>query len=242
MKINNEVANVLSNSRIEGNKLYLPEGQLDRKLYVSVNKVLVSIKGTWNRSAKAHIFPTDPAEIVDQILLTSEYVDEKKEYQFFETPIPLAERIVEMAEIKKNDVVLEPSAGRGNIAGRIGMSNICHCVELNKENAQFLQSIGFDVFNEDFMAFEPDTEYDVIIANPPFSKQQDIDHVNKMIDIAKRRVVSIMSASVLWRDNKKAGSFRERIKDLGGSFEELPEGEFKESGTNVRTCILVVDV
>ena len=40
MRINDDVANVLANSRVEGNKLFLPEGQLDRKLYVDVNKVL----------------------------------------------------------------------------------------------------------------------------------------------------------------------------------------------------------
>ena len=68
MKINDDVANVLANSRIEGNNLYLPEGQLDRKLYVAVNKVLVVIKGKWNRSAKAHIFNDSPDNIVEEIL------------------------------------------------------------------------------------------------------------------------------------------------------------------------------
>lgn len=55
MKINNDVANVLANSTIEDVNLFLPVGQLDRKLYMAVNKVLVAIKGKWNRSKK-HIF------------------------------------------------------------------------------------------------------------------------------------------------------------------------------------------
>jgi predicted RNA methylase len=103
-----------------------------------------------------------------------------------------------------------------------------------------LISRGFKVVDSDFMKHTE--EYDVIVANPPFSKQQDIDHVNKMMDIAKRRVVSVMSASVLFRDNKKTVAFRKRVEDLGGTFEELPEGTFKESGTNVRTCIVCVDI
>ena len=35
MKISNEVANVLANSKIDGQALYLPKGQLDRKLYLT---------------------------------------------------------------------------------------------------------------------------------------------------------------------------------------------------------------
>ncbi len=233
----NDVADVLANSRIEGNKLYLPEGQLDRALYVSVNKVLTTIKGKWNRSAKAHIFPENPEEVIENILLTGEYEDEKKTFQIFETPIPIAENIVRMADIKKGETILEPSAGRGRIAGLI---ENCDCIELNPGNAAYLKENGFNLIHDNFMTF--DKEYDVILGNPPFTKQQDIDHVNKMMDLARRRVVSVMSSSVLFRSNKKAVEFRERIKSLNGVFEELPEGAFTESGTKVKTCIVKVDL
>jgi predicted RNA methylase len=237
MRISDDVANVLANSMIEGNKLFLPDGQLDRKLYVAVNKVLTAIKGKWNRSARAHIFADSPAEIIDNILLTGEYTDEKKEFQFFETPRELATRLVEMAEIKNGERVLEPSAGRGRIAE---LMPECQCIELNKDNEKFLVANGFDVVGNNFM--NHDGEYDVVVANPPFTKQQDIDHVNKMMDLAKRRVVSVMSASVMFRDNKKTVDFRNRVEGLGGTFEMLPEKIFAESGTNVRTCVVCVDV
>ncbi len=48
MKISNEVANVLGESRIDGNLLYIPDYQLERKLYSSVDKVLKAITGKWN--------------------------------------------------------------------------------------------------------------------------------------------------------------------------------------------------
>jgi len=63
-----------------------------------------------------------------------------------------------------------------------------------------------------------------------------------MLDLANRRVVSVMSFSVLFRTNKKAVDFREKIKSLGGEFMKLPEKSFTISGTNVATCILCVDV
>jgi len=237
MKIKNEVADILANSKIENNKLFLPAGQLDRKLYLAVNKVLLAIGGKWNRSAKAHIFENSPADIVDTILLSGEYTDAKKEYQFFETPDVLAKNLIEMAGINDDDVVLEPSAGRGAIAKYIPG---CHCVELNPENREFLRKKGFTVVGEDFMDFNK--HYDVIVANPPFSKQQDIDHINRMIDLAKRRVVSVASASVLFRTNKKTVAFRRRIELLRGRIEKLPEKTFVKSGTNVQTCVLCVDV
>ena len=237
MRISDDVANVLANSRIEGNNLFLPDGQLDRKLYVAVNKVLEAIKGKWNRKGKAHVFNTSPTDIIEEILLTGEYVDEKKEFQFFETPSNLARQLVEMADIQLGEFVLEPSAGKGRIADLI---EFCDCVELNEANRGHLEKEGFRLVGGDFLEFEG--SYDVVVANPPFSKQQDIDHVNRMIDIAKRRVVSVMSASVLFRDNKKTVSFRERIKSLGGTIKLLPEKIFAESGTNVRACVVCVDI
>jgi len=218
-------------------EVFLPEGQLDRKLYIAVNKVLAAIKGKWNRSAKAHVFDESPTDTLDSILLSGEYIDQKKEFQFFETPHKLAKKLVEIAEIKKGETVLEPSAGKGSIAKLI---EGCHCVELNQENRKFLTEKGFTLVGKNFMDF--DKHYDVIVANPPFSKQQDVEHINKMIDLATRKVVSVASASVLFRTNKKTAAFRERIDLLGGTIEILPEKTFAKSGTNVQTCIVCVDV
>jgi hypothetical protein len=237
MRINDDVANVLANSRVEGNKLFLPEGQLDRKLYVAVNKVLTAIKGKWTRGVKAHVFSEDPSEVIENILLTGEYVSEKSEFQIFETPDILADELVDMAEIKEGEITCEPSAGRARIAQYMPG---CRCIELNRSNRELLISEGYDVVGEDFLDYhEP---VDVIVANPPFTKQQDIDHVNHMLDIAKRRVVSVMSASVLYRDNKKTTDFRERVESLGGVFTVLPDKTFAESGTMVKTCVVCVDV
>lgn len=237
MKIKNDVANVLANSRIESNKLYLPGTQLERKLYMAVNKVLNAIGGKWNRSEKAHIFKQNVEDIVEEILLAGEYTDQKKEYQFFETPVEIVKQLLELADIQDGDTVLEPSAGRAMIASMI---NDCDCIELNQSNREYLRSNGFNLVGENFLDFSG--KYDVIVANPPFTKQQDIDHINHMIKIATRRVVSVASSSVLFRDNKKTVDFRNKIKELGGSITPLPNKAFLKSGTNVNTCIVCVDV
>ena len=86
-KIPENVLSVLGECRVEGNLLYLPSIQLDRKTYTEVKKVLENMGGKWNRKAKAHTFEYDSvAEMLENVLLTQEVKDLKKEYQFFPTP------------------------------------------------------------------------------------------------------------------------------------------------------------
>lgn len=237
MKINNDVADVLANSRIEGDKLFLEGSQLERNLYLAVDKVLKALGGKWARKEKAHIFESGIEDTIEAILLTGEYTDEKKEFQFFQTPIALAEELVSLAKIGPGETCLEPSAGLARIAGLMPNPD---CVELNQKNREWLKSHCYNVVGNDFLEF--DKRYDVIVANPPFAKQQDIKHVVNMLDLANRCVISIMSASVLYRTNKIAVEFRDRVESLGGTFMSLPDGSFKESGTNVSACILTVNL
>lgn len=82
-KIPENVLNVLGECRADGNLLYLPSVQLDRKTYTEVNKVLENMGGKWNRKAKAHVFAEDDdvAEMLENVLLTQEVKDLKREYQ-----------------------------------------------------------------------------------------------------------------------------------------------------------------
>ena len=63
-----KVQDVLDRCTIEGNNVFLPE-DLDRDVYTKVNKKLIGIGGKWNRKAKAHIFPTDPSELMGRVKL-----------------------------------------------------------------------------------------------------------------------------------------------------------------------------
>jgi len=235
MRIKDEVANVLANSKIEENRLYLPIEQLERSLYMAVNKVLEAIGGKWNRKAKAHLFESSPEEIVEEVLQAGEYTHAKNEYNFFETPEPLAKRLIDLAGIKEGSI-LEPSAGRGAIAKLMN----CDCIELEESNRKFLTENGFNLVGSDFLEFQ--TPYDYIISNPPFSKQRDIDHVTHMAELARKSVVSVVSASILFRTNRKTAEFRELIEKHGGSIIRLPEGSFKASGTMVNACIVVLEM
>ena len=244
MKINETVRDILAECRVEGNILMLPDRQLDRNVYVSVNKVLEAMGGKWNRKAKGHVFDFSPEATLEEIVLSGEYTDTKKELQFFETPKELAVRLCDMAEITAECSVIEPSAGRGRIADEILKRNpkSIVCFEINNGMEMYLKDKGYDVYYRDFLEVDDEVSADRIVMNPPFSKQQDIDHVYKAYDCLKPGgiLVSVMSTSHTYRTNSKSELFREFLEQIGAEVEILPEGTFKESGTMVNTCVVKI--
>ncbi len=236
MKVEPDVIEVLKGVETEGSRLRITQ-KLDRAMYQKVNKTLAGLGGKWSSREKAHIFEKDVSEIIRQIVETGEYKDLKADFQFFPTPPELAKKVVEMAEIRDGESCLEPSAGRGGIAQ---FMQGCDCIELNPDNAAYLREHGFNVVHDDFMTFEPEKDYDVIVMNPPFNKGQAVAHVTKAILIAKRCVIAITDAGIMFRYDKATTAFRELVKSYGGTIEPLEAGEFKESGTMVKTVIIKV--
>lgn len=237
MKIDKSVVEVLKTSEIDGSLLRLP-GQLERKLYERVAKVLKSIGGKWSSAKKAFVFKEDVGDLVTSIADTGEFTPERQTFQFFPTPEALAREIVKVADIRAGERTLEPSAGQGNIAQFMHTPD---CIELDPKNRAVLIEKGFRVVGDDFMTFEPSEPYDVIVMNPPFCKRQDALHILKAISIAKRKVVAIASYAVMWRTDGPYKELRDVVEHLGGYITELPDKLFKESGTMVKTALVVVE-
>src|SRR5210317_1704180 len=103
---------VLDQCRVEGNNVFLPDIQLERPLYVEVDKALKGMGGKWNRGVKAHVFPSDPSALLGRVQ-NGETINLKKEFQFFETPEDLAIQMADLLEVDASCNILEPSAGRG---------------------------------------------------------------------------------------------------------------------------------
>jgi len=233
---------VLSGATIQDNVLYLESAQLERTLYQKVNKVLELMGGKWNRKTRGHVFDGDPTDKLEAVLLTGEIIDAKKEFGYFPTPPGLAAHLVEMAEIEPGMEVLEPSAGEGNIAELLAQTG-CYLsvIELLPENRQALINKGYNLIGDDFLKFSGRT-FDRIVMNPPFSSQQDIDHVLHAFDLLDPggRVVAIMAVGFTFRQDKKASSFRSYAENTGW-WEMNDEGAFQSSGTMVRTVTVCLD-
>lgn len=167
----------------------------------------------------------------------------QKEESFFETPKHIAKQLINIASIKHNEKILEPSAGNGAILKHLPMIphiDSVFCYEINPTRYNILKLNGNNVIGRNFL--ECKETFDVIIANPPFAKMQDVDHVNHMIKCAKRKVVSVMSAGTLFRKDHKTIDFRNRIERLGGVFHKLPILSFSDAGTNVNTIIVEINL
>lgn len=237
---------VLQNLSIEGLVVKLPPVQLDRKIYLEVAKALELIGGKWKGGKVAgFVFEEDPSPYLDQ-LAEGGNLNLQKEFQFFATPAPIAAMLCDYAQLQQGYKVLEPSAGSGAIIAQINLAGITpDCFELMPLNLKKLENSGlnYNLLGEDFLAHKPAEEYDAIIANPPFSQNQDITHVEHMFKCLKPggRLVSITGKTWTFGSQRKHIAFREWIKELGGETETLPAGTFKSSGTMVETIIIILD-
>lgn len=243
MKIREDVLAVLAECEIKDSTLYLPPEQLERRTYEVVNKCIASIGGKWNRKAKGHVFDYDPTEAFENLMLTGETEDMKKTFQFFPTPRPIAEIMCDMAELDDRHEIMEPSCGKGDLADVIyERAGNVFCVEINKDMERYLAEKPYTHIIADFLSLAPGqvVEFDRIVMNPPFSKQQDIDHIYHAYDLLKSGgvLVSVISPSPFFRTNRKSVNFREWLDALHAEVLSIDAGAFKESGTMIATKII----
>lgn len=100
-----------------------------------------------------------------------------------------------------------------------------------------------NIVGDDFLKSDTSVKYDIIVANPPFSKNQDVTHVLRMYEHLKDggRLVAIMSPHWQHSQDKKSQQFRDFLQSVRGQVNEIDEGAFAESGTNIKTYFVVID-
>lgn len=162
---------------------------------------------------------------------------------FFPTPYDLAIEIVNKADLRENDKVLEPSAGIGHLAKAIidiQPDVDLTCIEYWNDFAAHLKNKGFNVVNTDFLSYK-ESGFDKIIMNPPFENNQDIEHINHAYTLLNPggRLVAIMANRV---GQNRAKSFFDFV-DKYGYYEKNAEGAFKSAfrPTGVNTITVVLD-
>lgn len=246
MTLKADVIESISKMLVNGNRLELPKDEQFAN-YAAVKTALTKAGGKYSKCGFA--FPNSAQEMKDR-LCGGEAVNDKKKFQFFATPQKLAKHIVELADIQADHAVLEPSAGQGAIACEVVKGDHEHLtlVELDDAHMKTLEEAfvanNNEVINSDFLQFEPEGYFERIVANPPFTKNQDIDHVMHMYELllpGSGRLVSVMSRSWVSGSQKKQVAFREFLEEVGAEIIDVDAGEFKESGTNIATVIVVIN-
>jgi type I restriction-modification system DNA methylase subunit len=246
--ISDAVRDVLARSTITADRVVLPPGQLDRKLYADVNKALEGAGGKWDRKAKAHLFERDPREALGLVSETGEVVNVKQALQAFYTPDALADRVAALAELEPGMRVLEPSCGEGSLVRAVlrrePKIGSIHGIDIDTSAWSKVCALTQAGSCGDFLQITPAEIglFDAIVMNPPFTKGQDMAHVLHAWSFLKPggTLVAITAPSWKYRVQKSAVAFREFVEKHSEHVEDVPEGAFKESGTGTATVLVVL--
>ena len=177
--------------------------------------------------------------------------DVAKDLQFYESPGQVVQELISGLGLE-GAKVLEPSAGEGAIAlaaARKG-ANVT-AIEIDRDRLEKIRMqahgarLSIECRAANFLTQDPRPIYDFVLMNPPFYGTHWMAHVEHAFRfLAPGGILkAVLPASAEVNETKKHIAFRkwiEPFKDYSwmGAFEALPEGSFKESGTNIQTVIL----
>jgi tRNA G10 N-methylase Trm11 len=184
---------------------------------------------------------------------------EKMKLQQFSTPLPIAVMAAAAADVRPGDVVLEPTAGTGNLLAplkdRTDITRLA--IEMSERRAALLRAQGYDVTRGDYLATKPAEQPTVIISNPPWGKYTTGKYGKAVgldftpADVAERFVAKMMRdladngrlAVVMPTTMLNSPSFKHwlRSKFTVQAIIQSPADAYRTRSTDVESLLLVVD-
>jgi len=252
-------------SKLDENEIYtiieckdITDDEYDRLRWV-----MESYGGRWNERCKGFKFNEFDDEKLKSIkadlsvgfVNLSEEKRTREKDAFFPTPVKIVDKMIEIAGLKPDSIMLESSAGTGRIldeARKIvnSLDNFV-VIELNESRQQVLRSKGYHVdFGGTFEDSLKDPEIlkklkrcDKVVINPPFKNDMDVKHllISYMVCADKADIVSIMQENSLYYSRSIHKVFKEFLNLIGKDAYEvksLPAGSFKSEMTTVDTVII----
>lgn len=174
--------------------------------------------------------------------------DENNLRGFYPTPDILVSEMLNKADWGGVKYVLEPSAGRGDIAEQArallyqsDKENI-DCIEIDANLRHVLKGKSFRVVHDDFLSFTCFKKYDLIVMNPPFFDGD--KHLLKALEIVKNggQVVCLLNAETLlkpYMNTRKV--LASQLKAYGADI-VFKTGDFKEAERPTAVNIALVYV
>ena len=126
---------------------------------------------------------------------------------FFPTPKSICGQMIGCVNWSKVKTVLEPSAGKGDICDamndymkhkRYGDRIDTDCIELDENLRFILKGKNYRVVHDDFMSYQTNKKYDLIIMNPPFSHAD--EHIMRAIEMQEQtggQIVCLLNSETL---------------------------------------------
>lgn len=195
-------------------------------------KVLQAIGGARNERG-TWVFDYEPGAVISEIV-TSGCIPDKVAHQFYPTPERIAELCAELAQIGEQHLVLEPSAGQGDLAAWLPKDRTT-CVELSPLHCAILRARGFNTVEADFLSWAevlfPAQMFDRVVMNPPFADGRARAHVEAAAGLLRPggRLVAVLPASMKDKPLLGAGFAHEWTAPMKGEF----------AGTSVSVTVLV---
>ena len=170
---------------------------------------------------------------------------EQQVWDFYPTPIDAIAKILEVAQLDPKHLVLEPSAGSGDLASAIadfGVNRV-DCFELNPLLQEALKLQGFDILGDNFLASSPRPIYDRILANPPFGSNGVARHTQHAFKWLKPggRLITLAHHYQL-QPSKSDLNFFDWLKSVRASFLNLGRAFIKsDRPTSVPIQLIAID-
>ena len=119
------------------------------------------------------------------------------------------------------------------------------CIEIDSNLCAILKDKGYRVYNDDFLLYDDDKHYDLIIMNPPFSNGD--EHLLKAISIAEKtgsKIICLLNAETVKNPySNKRKLLASKLEKYGAEIEYMQNAfSDAERETDVEVAIVRADV
>ena len=119
------------------------------------------------------------------------------------------------------------------------------CIEIDSNLCAILKDKGYRVYNDDFLLYDDDKHYDLIIMNPPFSNGD--EHLLKAISIAEKtgsKIICLLNAETIKNPySNKRKLLANKLEKYGAEIEYMQNAfSDAERETDVEVAIVRADV
>lgn len=142
----------------------------------------------------------------------------RQKYDFYATPLKTIENLFNYIDLNNyGNNILEPSAGNGNfikIIKSIYPNKNINAIEIRQSELENLQLLCSDIIIHDFLSYEDNKKYDIIIGNPPFNKA--LEFIEKSLSLLSEQGVLIFLLRTAFLESKQRYEFWQKnpITDL----------------------------
>ena len=201
---------------------------------------------------------------MNSIAILKNVESDRAKETFYPTPAALATKLLSGIDWRFISSVLEPSAGKGDLAHavvnrlheehywrmdlsrRVDCVRSCDidCIEIDPLLRQALEGQGFRVVHDDFLRFETQKRYNLIVMNPPFDHGE--RHLLKALELMEHggSVRCILNAETIrnpYSENRRR--LMKKLNEYGAKIEYVSKAFSKaERRTDVDVAIVSVDI